>query len=133
VCAVLQREAKQGELDAVTKLLQEKQFIRKGIVQAAEKWASAVGATTRHASHLLHHHASQKQKTRTCPCQDAAHVVPCASVCAMHALPLPRVFQFNATFGVALTSGVAFYAYLVFVGTYVCVAPTLMHAAAVAG
>jgi len=57
------REAKQGELDAVTKLLQEKQFIRKGIVQAAEKWASA----------------------------------------------------FNATFGVALTSGVAFYAYLVFV------------------
>ena len=64
MCAVLQREAKQGELDAVTKLLQEKQFIRKGIVQAAEKWASAVGDTPRLASpftithHKNHTHAS---------------------------------------------------------------------------
>ena len=48
-------------------------------------------------------------------------------------VPLLRAFQFNATFGVALTSGVAFYAYLVFVGTCVCVAPTLMHAVAAAG
>jgi hypothetical protein len=48
-------------------------------------------------------------------------------------VPLLRALQFNATFGVALTSGVAFYAYLVFVGTCMCVATTVMHAVAATG
>jgi hypothetical protein len=93
VCAVLQREAKQGELDAVTKLLQEKQFIRKGIVQAAEKWASAVGDTPRLASpftithHKNHTHALVKMLRTWSLGKRVCDACPCPSFAPSSSTP----------------------------------------------